>query len=114
MAARVSRAFFSITTADAQVLLADLDRNEPSALYAYLVKQLTAARPGHPPRDVLIAGHYVESFRGWLDRAQARHARAGQWEKAEAFARVRKSEHQAELGGVGALRSDLEGNEIVG
>jgi hypothetical protein len=92
MAKRAGSAVFSIARADASVLLGDLDRNEPSPLYAYLVKQLTIAGQSHPPMDFLIAEDHVEPFRQWLDRAKARHTRNGHWETAQAFARVRRSE----------------------
>ena len=83
-------ALFYVAQADAAVLLEDLDPEEPSALYAQLFKQLTAAVG--PATEIRLAESHAVPVRSWLDRAKLRYARNGDRRKAEAFARVRQSE----------------------
>jgi hypothetical protein len=83
-------ALFLVAEADAAVLLEDLDPNEPSALYAQLFKQLTAAAGS--ATEIRLAESHAVSVRSWLDRAKLRYARSGDRRKSQAFARVRQSE----------------------
>jgi len=85
-------ALFCVAPADVAVLLEDLDPSEPSVLYAQIFKQLSAAVEIYPTMPLRIADHHAETFRNWLDRAKARHAKNGDSERAQAFARVRSSE----------------------
>ena len=90
MGTQAGNVVFSIAPADAAVLLGDLQPDEPSALYAQLFKRLTAVV--HPSTELRITEDHAEAFRNWLDRAKLRHARNGDSRKAQAFARVRRSE----------------------
>ena len=92
MGKRVGSAVFAIAPADAAVLLDDLQPNEPSPLYAELFKRLMAGGV-HETTELRIAEDDADAFRGWLDRATVRHDRNGDSTKAQAFARVRRSEH---------------------
>jgi hypothetical protein len=98
MRRRAGSAVFFVASADAAVLLGDLQRDEPSALYAEVFKRLTAAFPiaeGHAEafRTALpIAEGHAEAFRTWLDRAKLQHARNGDSMKAQAFERIQRSE----------------------
>ena len=83
-------ALFHVAQADAAVLLEDLDPQEPSALYAQLFKQLTAAAGS--ATEIRLAESDAVPVRSWLDRAKLRYARSGDRRKSEAFARVRQSE----------------------
>jgi hypothetical protein len=92
MGKKSSTVLFVVAQADAIALLSDLDSNEPSALYAQLFRQLTAAAQVSST-ELPIPEDHAESFREWLDRAQLRHTRNGDLKKAQAFGRVRRSEH---------------------
>ena len=77
MGTRAGSRVFYVAPADAAVLLDDLQPDELSplyaALYAQLVKRLTAA--GYPTTELRITeGDDAEAFRNWLDRAKLRHA----------------------------------------
>jgi hypothetical protein len=86
-------ALFIVAPPDAAILCGDLDPAEPSPLYAQVFKRLTAARDIRATTELRISEDHAEPFRDWLDRANARHAKNGDSKKAEAFARVRRSEH---------------------
>lgn len=90
MGSRAGSVVFSVARADAAVLLGDLQPDEPSALYAQLFKRLSAAV--YPTTELRLTEDDAEAFRNWLDRAKLRHARNGDSKKAQAFARVRRSE----------------------
>jgi hypothetical protein len=90
MVTETPTALFYVAQDDAAVLLEDLDPEEPSALYAQLFKQLTAA--AGPATAIRLAESQAEPVRSWLDRARLRYARNGDRRKAQAFARVRRSE----------------------
>jgi len=89
---RTGPALFYVAQADVGALLGDLDPNEPSSLYAWLFKQLTAGLDAYPMTELRIAEDHAEAFRNWLDRAKIRHMRNGESTKADAFGRVRRSE----------------------
>jgi hypothetical protein len=93
MGKRVGSAVFAIAPADAAVLLGDLQPNEPSPLYAQLFKRLMAGGRVHETTELRLAEDHADAFRGWLDRATVRHDKNGDSKKAQAFARVRRSEH---------------------
>jgi hypothetical protein len=87
--------YFQVAKADVSVLLGDLDEHEPSALFAHVFKQLSAAaaNPIQPDTaEIEIDEAHAEAFREWLQRARLRHAKNGDPVKARAFARVRRRE----------------------
>jgi hypothetical protein len=90
MVTETPTALFYVEQADAVVLLEDLDPAEPSALYAQLFKQLSAAVG--PVTAIRLSEGHAESIRSWLDRARLRYVRNGDRRKAQAFGRVRRSE----------------------
>jgi len=90
MGTRAGSGVFAVAPADAAVLLGDLQRDEPSELYAQLFRRLIAAV--HPTTELRFNEAHAEVIRNWLDRAQLRHTRNGDSRKAQAFARVRSSE----------------------
>jgi len=90
MGRRAGSAVFFVASADAAVLLGNLQRNEPSALYAEVFKRLTASVD--PITELSIAEGHAEAFRKWLDRAKLQYARNGDSMKAQAFERIQRSE----------------------
>jgi hypothetical protein len=90
MVTETPTALFYVAQADAVVLLEDLDPEEPSALYAQLFKQLSSA--AGPATAIRLSEGQAEPLRSWLDRARLRYARKGDQRRAQAFARVRRSE----------------------
>jgi hypothetical protein len=86
---------FDVARGDVPILLKELDPRESSILYSQAFNQLShmLAHPALPTSELHIPDIHVEPFRRWLDRAHARHAKNGDQEKADTFARVRDSEH---------------------
>jgi hypothetical protein len=93
MGKRAGSAVFAVAPADAAVLLGDLRPDEPSPLYAQLFKRLTADGRIHVTTEFRMTEDDADAFRNWLDRAKVRHDRNGDSKKAQAFARVRRTEH---------------------